>query len=216
MVGLSGHPYKTPQDPGREAESPGSGLPLQKYRRGRGSSRELSQRLSSQRNSFQGNVSLSPSTEEPSLSAPGSVDPGVSSTWFVFFRCCISAHRRCCGKIRPGQHTHSVLLQSKHPLKQYPTGWWCCSPGLKDKAGIFQANIEHSPGSLDRTAVGELHSFQAKIKNMKWLKVILECHSFSFMVVLPQTEGYNEHNALNSLSVMRYSTAVHRKVHMRS
>lgn len=70
MVGLSGHPYKTPQDPGREAESPGSGLPLQKYRRGRGSSRELSQRLSSQRNSFQGNVSLSPSTEEPSLSAP--------------------------------------------------------------------------------------------------------------------------------------------------
>lgn len=53
---------------------------------------------------------------------PGSVDPGVSSTRFVFFRCCISAHRRCCGKIRPGQHTHSVLLQSKHPLKQYPTG----------------------------------------------------------------------------------------------
>lgn len=69
MVGFSGHPYRTPQDPGREAESPGSGLPLQKYRRGRGSSRELSQRLSSQRNSFQGNVSLSPSTEEPSLSA---------------------------------------------------------------------------------------------------------------------------------------------------
>lgn len=28
MVGLSGHPYTTPQDPGREAESPGSGLPL--------------------------------------------------------------------------------------------------------------------------------------------------------------------------------------------
>lgn len=66
MVGLSGHPYKTPQDPGREAESPGSGLPLHKYRRGRGSPRELSQRLSSQGNSFQGNVSLSLSTEEPS------------------------------------------------------------------------------------------------------------------------------------------------------
>lgn len=68
MLDLSGHPYKTPQDPGREAESPGSGLPLHKHRRGRGSSRGLLQRLSSQRNSFQGNVSLSLSTEEPSLS----------------------------------------------------------------------------------------------------------------------------------------------------
>lgn len=45
------------------------GSPLHKYRRGRGSSRGLPQRLSSRRNSFQGNVSLSLSTEEPSLSA---------------------------------------------------------------------------------------------------------------------------------------------------
>lgn len=45
MVGLSGHPNSTPQDPGREAESSGSGLltPLHKYRQGRGSSGELTQ-----------------------------------------------------------------------------------------------------------------------------------------------------------------------------
>lgn len=35
------------------------------------------------------------------------IDRQVSSTRFVFFRCCISAHSRCCGKIRPGGSTHT-------------------------------------------------------------------------------------------------------------
>lgn len=45
-------------------------------------------------------------------------------------------------------HTQSVLLQSKHQLKQYRTGWWWGSPGLNNNAAIFQENTEHSAVSL--------------------------------------------------------------------
>lgn len=205
MVGLSGHPYKTPQDPGREAESPGSGLPLHKYRRGRGSSKELSQRLSSQRNSFQGNVSLSPSTEEPLLSTL-TLDRQTS---FPNTVCFVSLLHLCAQTLlwedqaRPGQHTHSVLLQSKHPLKRYRTRWWCCSPGLKSNAAIFQANTEHSPVSLYCMSVRKLQSFQAKKKkekSMRWLKII---QSFFLLLLLSfhklkkkQLTTFYGHNAI--------------------
>lgn len=97
--------------------------PPAQIQRGRGSSKELSQRLSSQRNSFQGNVSLSPSTEEPLLSTL-TLDRQTS---FPNTVCFVSLLHLCAQTLlwedqaRPGQHTHSVLLQSKHPLKRYRT-----------------------------------------------------------------------------------------------
>lgn len=74
------------------------------------------------------------------------IDRQVSSRRFVLFRCCISVHRRCCGKIRLGQGTHSVLLQSKHQLKRYRTGWWRCSLRFKRNATHLACSCDASRG----------------------------------------------------------------------
>lgn len=61
MEGLSGHLSPTPQDPGKDAENPGSGLPPAQIQTGSWVIWEAHMRLSSQRSSFQGNVDLYPS-----------------------------------------------------------------------------------------------------------------------------------------------------------
>lgn len=100
--------------------------------------------LSSQRSSFQGNVSPSPSTQESSVSAgwlSSSKDCPTSALCCVFRRCVfvlIAASHGCWtplweDKDRVDAHTHaythSFLLQSKHVLKLYQIVWYC-RPGV--------------------------------------------------------------------------------------
>lgn len=104
-------------------------------------------RLSSQRSSFQGNVSLSPSTKESSFSPTWlrwNLDGQTCSLRTVCFVLALRlrAHRltrarHCCGKIRLGQRT-GVLLQSKHLLKLYQTGRMC-GPGFKNNVFFYLA-----------------------------------------------------------------------------
>lgn len=98
------------------------------------------------------------------------IDRQVSSTRFVLFWCCISVHRRCCGKIRLGQCTHSVLLQSKHQLREYRNGWWWCSPGLKSNAAIYIHYIQHyrscNGSSRDCVYVVEFNFRQTKVEEI--------------------------------------------------
>lgn len=95
MVGLSGHPNLTPQDPGREAEDPGSGLPPAQIQTGSWVIWGAHTKLSSQRSSFQGNV-FPQLDRSPPWALCGWAEPRIArhvpSDRFVLFWCCISAH----------------------------------------------------------------------------------------------------------------------------
>lgn len=132
MVGLSGHPNLTPRDPGREAESPGSGIsPCTNTDRvvgHQGSSHEafiLWKLISGECGSFSIEIGV---LSEPQVAA---LNPGLTDLFFQTRLFCLEPASMCTSLCcvqtllwedqGGGQDTHGILLQSKHLLKLYQT-----------------------------------------------------------------------------------------------
>lgn len=205
MVGLSGHPCQTPQDPGREAESPGSGLPLHKYSRGRGSSKELSQRLSSQRSSFQGNVSPSASTEEPPLSPPQRSWTPEPQTSFPNMVCLVSLLHLCDQTLlwedQAGSAPPWCPVTTQTSMTTVSNRLMMLQPWLEKQ----RCNILSTVLSFYCLSVSKLHSFQKKHEMIKnnpqmcfFLLLLLSFHKPK-RKRLTTLYGYNAMISLNKL-----------------
>lgn len=204
IAGLSDHTNLAPQNPGREAENPGSGLPLHKYRRGRGSSGELTQGFHPREAHFRGMWLFPHLDRSPPLALCGCAEPWIDrhvpSDPFVLFWSCVSVRITLPGPdIAVGRSgwvsTHMVFCYNPNTVqncikradrgdlgKTITLQYFCLSPCLVQRWPQWQiyvdshAMIKHIYLDLLWTMITIIYYPQTYCE-WERLKLRLECYS---------------------------------------